>query len=68
MSGRRYARESFIAAQHNNKIIAPLCYTGTCDSVLFNLWLEDFLLPEIGPGCTLIMDNASFHKSEKTKN
>lgn len=35
-AGRRYARESFIAGQLNNKIIAPLCYQGTCDTVLFN--------------------------------
>jgi len=39
ISGKRYARESFVAAQHNNKIIAPLCYTGTCDTKLFNFWI-----------------------------
>lgn len=67
ISGRRYARESFIAGQLQNKVIAPFCYTGTCDSHLFNFWLENFLLPEIGPGYTLIMDNAAFHKSEHTR-
>jgi transposase len=34
---------------------------------LFNFWLENFLLPALGPGYTLIMDNAAFHKSEYTK-
>lgn len=67
ISGKRYARESFVAAQHNNKIIAPLCYTGTCDTKLFNFWLENFLLPELGSGYTLVMDNATFHRSEQTK-
>lgn len=67
VSGKRYARESFIAGLANNKVVAPLCYTGTCDTILFNFWLENFLLPELGPGYTIIMDNAAFHKSEQTK-
>jgi isftu1 transposase len=67
VSGKRYARESFIAGQVQNKIIAPFCYTGTCDSHLFNFWLVNFFLPTLGPGYTLIMDNAAFHKSELTK-
>ena len=67
IAGRRYARESFIAGQLNNKIIAPLCYQGTCDTVLFNFWLEDFLLPALGSGYTIVMDNAAFHKSENTR-
>ncbi len=35
VSGRRYTRESFVAAQHQKKIIAPFCYKGTCDNVLY---------------------------------
>ncbi|MCH9755912.1 MAG: transposase [Gammaproteobacteria bacterium] len=67
ISGKRYTRESFIAGLLNNELIAPLCFTGTCDTVLFNFWLENFLLPILGPGYTIIMDNAAFHKSECTK-
>lgn len=37
------------------------------DSVLFNFWLANFLLPEIGHGKTIIMDNAAFHKSQQTE-
>lgn len=37
------------------------------DSVLFNFWLANFLLPEIGHGKTIIMDNATFHKSQQTE-
>ena len=66
-SGKRYARESFIAGEINGKIIAPFCYTGTCDSAIFNLWVKDFLLPELIPGTTIVMDNASIHKSDETK-
>ena len=67
ISGKRYARESFIAGQVGNKIVAPFCYQGTCDTILFNFWLANFLLPEIGSGYTLVMDNAAFHKSEATR-
>ena len=37
------------------------------DTELFNFWLVNFLIPETSPGDTMIMDNATFHKSEKTK-
>lgn len=63
----RYARESFIAAQKEEQILAPFCYRGTCDSTLFNIWVKDFLLPELKPGQVVIMDNAAFHKSQKTQ-
>ncbi len=67
ISGKRYARESFVAGLHQGKSIAPFCYTGTCDTSLFNFWLAKFLLPTLGPGHLLIMDNATFHKSEQTR-
>jgi transposase len=67
VSGKRYARESFIAAKIESCILAPFCYTGTCDTLLFNLWLKDFLLPVLKPGQVVIMDNASFHKSKDSQ-
>jgi transposase len=63
----RYARESFIAAQRGAQILSPFCYRGTCNTDLFNLWLRDFLIPELKPGQVVIMDNAAFHKSQETK-
>lgn len=65
--GKRFARESFIAAKRGSKVIAPLCFQGTCNTKLFNLWVEQFLVPELEPGQVVILDNASFHKSERTK-
>jgi transposase len=67
ISGLRYARESFIAAKIESRILAPLYYTGTCDTKLFNVWLKDFLIPELKPGQVVIMDNASFHKSQESQ-
>jgi transposase len=37
------------------------------DNILFNFWLANFLLPEIGRGKTIILDNAAFHKSQQTE-
>lgn len=68
ISGLRYARESFIAAKIESRILAPFCYKGTCDTLLFNLWLRDFLIPELKPGQVVIMDNATFHKSKEALN
>lgn len=67
VQGTRFHRESFIAAQCKGKILAPICFTGTCNTQLFNMWLERYLVPELKPGQVIIMDNAAFHKSERTK-
>jgi transposase len=67
ISGKRYARESFVAAKCGAKILAPFCYQGTCNTDLFNLWIETFLIPVLQPGQVIILDNATFHKSQKTK-
>jgi isfu1 transposase len=62
--GKRFARESFVAELMNKNIVAPFCYQGTMDNVLFNFWLSNFLLPQIGSDHIVIMDNAAFHKSQ----
>jgi hypothetical protein len=64
----RYIRERFIAAQREKQILAPFCYRGTCDTVLFNMWVKDFLLSELKLGQVAVMDNTAFHKSQETKN
>jgi transposase len=61
------ARESFIAAKCGSEILAPACFEGTCNTALFNIWIEKFLVPVLRPGQVVVMDNAAFHKSEKTK-
>ncbi len=32
-----------------------------------NIWLEKMLLPKLPLGTTIVMDNATFHKTTKTK-
>ncbi|CAL7961896.1 hypothetical protein MIDIC_340011 [Alphaproteobacteria bacterium] len=44
-----------------------MCYRDSCDTKLFEFLVEKFLIPVLKPGQTVIMDNASFHKSQNTK-
>lgn len=60
--GFKKKRLSILAALKNEKIIAPFLFEGSCSRGLFESWLEEKLLPLIGSGKTIIMDNASFHK------
>lgn len=67
VSGKRFARESVIAALCSGKILSPMCYEGTCNTTLFNVWLKQVLIPELKQGQVLILDNASFHRSEESR-
>ena len=67
MSGKRYQRESFVAAKCEDQILAPFCYKGTCHTELFEAWVEQVLCPVLKPKQVVILDNATFHKSQKTK-
>lgn len=49
------------------KFIAPITFTGGCNKDIFNTWIKEILLSELPVGTTIIMDNAAFHKTPKTK-
>ena len=49
----------------NKEIIAPLEYSGYTDTQIFNQWFEEHLCPVLEPKTTIVLDNASFHKSPK---
>lgn len=67
--GKKPERTSVIAAysSHENDIIAPYAFNGYTDAKRFNGWIQKCLLPCLRSGMTVIMDNAGFHKSPKTK-
>jgi transposase len=67
ISGKHYQRESFVAAKCGKQILSPFCYKGTCNTELFEAWVEQILCPELQEGQVVILDNATFHKSEKTR-
>jgi hypothetical protein len=65
--GKRVARVSIIAALNQGRLIAPLTFEGSCNRQVFEKWLAESLIPMLLPGQTVILDNATFHKSEKIK-
>ena len=65
--GKKSKRINVVAGLLNNKIIAPLMYEFNTNSEFFNTWIEQCLLPELPQNSVLVMDNAQFHKSEKTR-
>ena len=65
-SGKRYERTNIIAGYVNKKSIAPMVFNGSCNTEIFNSWVEQFLIKELKPGQYVVMDDASFHKSQKT--
>ena len=63
-SGKRTQRVSWIAALKQGLLFAPMTFLGSCNRDLFQMWLEECLLPQLQPGDIIIIDNASFHRSQ----
>jgi transposase len=66
-SSKYYERTNIIAGLVNNKPIAPIVFHGSCNTKLFETWVEEFLIKELKTGQFVVMDNAAFHRSQKTK-
>lgn len=60
-------RLSVIAAYSHHRLVAPFRIEGYTNTLVFNLWLEQCLVPELKSGQVVIMDNARFHQSNKTR-
>ena len=65
ISGKKYKRIGIVAAKIGEKIFAPMEYSGTMDSLLFETWFEHNFLPVIKKGTVIVMDNASFHRKKQ---
>jgi putative transposase len=66
-SGHRRPRTSLIAARIGKALAAPMLFEGTCNTVIFNLWLAQELCPKLHEKMVVVMDNAAFHKSVMTQ-
>ena len=66
-SGNRSKRESLLLAKRDKQHFSPMIFQGTCNAEIFNTWLEHVLIPCLNHGDVVVMDNAAFHKSKKTK-
>ncbi len=65
--GKRRIRVSIISGLCRGKLIAPFTFEGTCNRSVFEQWLSEKLLPHLKPGQSVILDRATFHKSEKIR-
>lgn len=66
--GNRRPRTSLLAARMpEGHLAATQLWEGTCNTLIFNDWLEKRLCPLIDESGVIIMDNATFHKSNETK-
>ena len=67
-SGNRKGRRvAVISALKDRKLLDPMWFEGNTDTNIFNEWIEKFLLPNLKKNQVIVMDNATFHKSETTK-
>lgn len=64
---RRSCRLNIISALDEKQIKAPFVFEGNCTTEVFLSYAEQILVKTLVPGKTVIMDNASFHKSAKLK-
>ena len=58
------SRVSWIAALKQGKLFAPMTNACACNRDLFEMWLQQCLVPQLQPGDVIIIDNASFHRSQ----
>ena len=55
-------RVSGMAALRQGELFAPITFSGSCNRDLFELWLEQSLLPQLQTSDVIVIDNASFHR------
>ena len=62
--GKKFERLSIVAGKNGDHIAAPMIYSGTATSTLFEHWFEECFCPEIS-GNIAVLDNATIHRKEK---
>lgn len=67
-SGQKRPRTSLIAARvEDGPFVSPFLFPGTCNTDIFTAWLETYLCPMLNETHVVFIDNATFHKSERTR-
>lgn len=66
-SGHKRPRVSLLAAKVGSTLTATMLWRGTCNTKVFNAWLEQQLVPLLDDRKVVVMDNAAFHKSQRTR-
>lgn len=68
VTGKTRPRTSLLAARMpDGRLEAAQLWEGTCDTAIFNQWLEEQFAPYLDYTHVVILDNAAFHKSKETE-
>lgn len=65
--GHRTERISMVSGWCDREVVAPMTFKGYCNTLLIEAWIEAMLVPALKPGQVVVMDNASFHKSNRIR-
>lgn len=60
-------RTNAIGAVIGNKLLTVSLFDQNVNTELFNNWVYQDLIPKLPKGSVVVMDNATFHKSQKMK-
>lgn len=66
-SSHQYKSRSLIAARLNGSFITSSVFTGSCNAERFNEWLQTVLCPHLDETHCVILDNARWHKTQRTR-
>jgi transposase len=64
---RRWKTMTFLAALRHDRIVAPWLVDGPINGERFLLYIEQVLVPTLGPGDLVIMDNLGSHKGKAVR-
>lgn len=57
-------RTNAVGALTGDRLLTAALFDGSINTDVFEAWLQQGLLPVLPNGAVVVMDNASFHKSE----
>ena len=60
-------RTNVIGALVGAVLLTVSLFDQTINTAVFDAWVEQDLIPKLLPGSVVVMDNATFHQSEKLK-
>jgi len=61
----KWQTQTFIAGLRCHGLVAPWIVNAPMNGAIFEHYVETQLAPELSPGDVVILDNVSFHKSER---
>ena len=59
--------KNVIAGLFKNSLIGCGIVEANIDTAVFNTWIEKIFIPDLPENSVVVMDNAAFHKSQKTR-